>query len=588
MDLDEIPQSSALKEAGDTEQAASAATAPVHSIHDSASDTHSTPQQGQDSCTQMQAESSGGWEDWQSGTYHLFECRFDLSTRENDNGIVKSYTTGEAFNSTVGQSRLQMGIRGDDQKMTNGRENNFFKALKWSPDGTCLLSSSNDNFLRIFALPDATTTTPEDTPLSAGCVIKEGEVVYDMCWYPGMNSADPATCCVLSSSRDHPIHLWDAYSGELRCSYTVTDHCDVNVAPTALCFNLDGSKIYCGSNNMIEIFDTTRPGRDSLKRPTVPTRKSRKGQKGVISCLAFNPDHSDLYAAGSYLKTIGLYDARADELLMLLRDRGSPFSSSTSNATKTTTTITTNNKETETGTRRQKTDMGGVTQLQFSHDGQYLYSASRQDSWIRCWDIRNTAQVLYRLERPGEVTNQRIGFDVSYDGRWLSTGDMNGDISVFDLSCPQDPQVERLKARIRGHDDVVSAAMFHPSGAILATCSGQRKYDLALDSSSSSGSDSSDSSDSEDDGEKMGNGVFKGLSGASKAVVNVVENSVRLWSLPGESVWYVNGQRWGESGMGATDTADPSPLAGSSDVDGTQKDSTPVGAAPVEAQDQGT
>ncbi|KAG0351556.1 Telomerase Cajal body protein 1 [Gamsiella multidivaricata] len=533
MDLDEIPQSSALKEAGDTEQAASAATAPVHSIHDSASDTHSTPQQGQDSCTQMQAESSGGWEDWQSGTYHLFECRFDLSTRENDNGIVKSYTTGEAFNSTVGQSRLQMGIRGDDQKMTNGRENNFFKALKW---------------------PDATTTTPEDTPLSAGCVIKEGEVVYDMCWYPGMNSADPATCCVLSSSRDHPIHLWDAYSGELRCSYTVTDHCDVNVAPTALCFNLDGSKIYCGSNNMIEIFDTTRPGRDSLKRPTVPTRKSRKGQKGVISCLAFNPDHSDLYAAGSYLKTIGLYDARADELLMLLRDRGSPFSSSTSNATKTTTTITTNNKETETGTRRQKTDMGGVTQLQFSHDGQYLYSASRQDSWIRCWDIRNTAQVLYRLERPGEVTNQRIGFDVSYDGRWLSTGDMNGDISVFDLSCPQDPQVERLKARIRGHD----------------------------------GSDSSDSSDSEDDGEKMGNGVFKGLSGASKAVVNVVENSVRLWSLPGESVWYVNGQRWGESGMGATDTADPSPLAGSSDVDGTQKDSTPVGAAPVEAQDQGT
>ncbi|KAI8594441.1 WD40-repeat-containing domain protein, partial [Dissophora ornata] len=228
---------------------------------------------------------------------------------------------------------------------------------------------------------------------------------------------------------------------------------------------------------MIEIFDTTRPGRDSQKRPTVPTRKSRKGQKGVISCLSFNPDHSNLYAAGSYLKTIGLYDARADELIV--------------------------------GGRRG--EMGGVTQVQFSPDGQYLYSASRQDPWIRCWDIRDTAHVLHRLERPGDLTNQRIAFDISYDGRWLSTGDMSGDISVFDLTNPSDDKVDRLAARIHGHGDVVSAATFHPSGTILATCSGQRKYDLDLDSS--------DSSDAEDD-------------------TALVDNSIRLWTLPGEYVWY--------------------------------------------------
>ncbi|KAF9090231.1 Telomerase Cajal body protein 1 [Mortierella sp. AM989] len=486
-------------------------------------------------------------QDWQSQTFQVFECQF---AKETDNhGIVPSFSTKNTFNSTVGEARLAMGIKDDYRKMTNGRENNFFKSVKWSPDGSCLLSSSNDNCLRIFALPDTTTTTPEETQLSTGLLIKEGEVIYDMCWYPAMNSQDPATCCVLSSSRDHPIHLWDAFTGELRCSYTIIDHCEVNLAPNALCFNLDGSKIYCGSNNMIQIFDTTRPGRDSYKRPTVPTRKSRKGQKGVISCLAFNPDHSDLYAAGSYLKTIGLYDSRAEELLLLLRDKGEGHKQR-SNSQKSSSSQT----------------MGGVTQVQFSPDGMHLYSASRQDPLIRCWDIRNTAHVLHRLERPGALTNQRISFDISSDGRWLSTGDMNGDISIFDLADPESQDTDsqkRLTARIHGHDDVISAATFHPSNSILATSSGQRKYELSLDSNES---DSSDSSDSEDDNEIKDTGMKK-VEPPSQSKVSepyalkipdkaAIDNSIRLWSLPGEYVWYVNGQRWTESE--STDITDSS------------------------------
>ncbi|KAF9354696.1 Telomerase Cajal body protein 1 [Mortierella sp. NVP85] len=473
----------------------------------------------------------------------LFECRFGPSSLESGDdssyGIIKSFSTRSSFNTTVGETRhQQLGIWDDSFKMTNGHENNFFKAVKWSPDGTCLLSSSNDHYLRIFALPDATATSPEETALTSGLLIKEGEVIYDMCWYPAMNSQDPGSCCVLSSSRDHPVHLWDAYTGELRCSYTVVDHCEVNRAPTALCFNLDGSKIYCGYNNMVEIFDTTRPGRDSVKRPTVSTRKSRQGQKGVISCLAFNPDRSGLYAAGSYLKTIGLYDARTDALLMVLRDKG---------------------KKSQQQSYRHS-DMGGVTQVQFSPDGKYLYSASRLDPWIRCWDIRDTAKVLYRMERPGALTNQRISFDISYDGKWLTTGDMNGDISFFDLkmSAMSDGDVatatdasDRLKARIRGHEDVVSAAAFHPSGSILASCSGQRKFDLALNSSTDSSSDSDSDSDTNlrDTGPKA---QKTKASDGMDSTLSTIDNSIRLWALPGESVWYVNGQQWD-----ATSMADP-------------------------------
>lgn len=213
-------------------------------------------------------------------------------------------------------------------------------------------------------------------------------------------------------------------------------------------------RIYCGSNNMVEIFDTTRPGKDSTKRPTCPTRRSKKGQKGVISSLAFNPDHSNLYAAGSYLKTIGLYDGRADELLLLLRDKHlnsrkrAKLSSGTSSTEAGAST-------TSQGQDQKRPPMGAVTQVQFTPDGLHLYSASRQDSYIRCWDIRNTVQVLHRLERPGDVTNQRLSFDISSDGKWLSTGDMNGDISIFNLENPVDGEVERLTTRIRGHEGMV-------------------------------------------------------------------------------------------------------------------------------------
>lgn len=68
-------------------------------------------------------------EAWSSQTYQTYECVFDPS--KQDHGIVRSFTTNTTFNTTVGESRLRMGIKDDMVKMTNGRENNYFKATKW-------------------------------------------------------------------------------------------------------------------------------------------------------------------------------------------------------------------------------------------------------------------------------------------------------------------------------------------------------------------------------------------------------------------------------------------------------------------------
>lgn len=66
---------------------------------------------------------------WQAQTYQVYDCTFDPTA--NNYGISPSFSTGTNFNTTVGDSRLNMGIKDDSTKRSNGQENNYFKALKW-------------------------------------------------------------------------------------------------------------------------------------------------------------------------------------------------------------------------------------------------------------------------------------------------------------------------------------------------------------------------------------------------------------------------------------------------------------------------
>lgn len=78
------------------------------------------------------------------------------------------------------------------------REGNFLKGCKWSPDGLCLLTNSNDNTLRLFNLPQHLYSFPiqptDSTDMSAVLKMKEADTIYDYCWYPAMHSSYPDTC----------------------------------------------------------------------------------------------------------------------------------------------------------------------------------------------------------------------------------------------------------------------------------------------------------------------------------------------------------------------------------------------------------
>lgn len=81
--------------------------------------------------------------------------------------------------------------------------------------GTGLTATSTDSATA--AAGSASTDRTQLEGLRPVLTVQEGEMVYDYCWFPGMNSYDPTTCCFLSTTRDHPLHLWDAFTGALRC-----------------------------------------------------------------------------------------------------------------------------------------------------------------------------------------------------------------------------------------------------------------------------------------------------------------------------------------------------------------------------------
>ncbi|KAI8889136.1 WD40 repeat-like protein [Backusella circina FSU 941] len=239
---------------------------------------------------------------------------------------------------------------------------------------------------------------------------------------------------------------------------------------------------------MIEIFDILRPGSsDSTKFATIPKRKSKKGQKGIISCIDFSPDYSGLFAAGSYSKSIGIYDESNNELCLKLTGM----------------------------------DGGGVTQVKFSKDGSLLFSTSRHANTIQCWDIRDTANVLYELPRPGK-TNQRISFDIDATGQFLATGDQYGNALFYDIGAAptDDENRDRLVHSFKAHQDLSSCVAFNPIYPVIASCSGQRKFELPRMDDDSDNESDDDESDDEDDDEI------------------IIDNTLKAWRVPGQYQWF--------------------------------------------------
>ncbi|KAK4746412.1 hypothetical protein SAY87_012724 [Trapa incisa] len=323
--------------------------------------------------------------------------------------------------------------------------NNFFKGLKWSPDGSCFLTSSEDKTLRVFTLPDhgsdvssVCASDADEDSFVANPVVMEGEAVYDFCWYPCMSATDPISCVFATTTRDHPIHVWDSTTGQLRCTYRAYDAVDEITAAFSIAFNPAGTKIFAGYNKSVRVFDVHRPGRDFKQFSTVQGNK--EGQTGIISAIAFCPAQTGLLAMGSYSQTTAICREDNMELLYVLHGQ-----------------------------------QGGVTHVMFSKDGNYLYTGGRKDPYILCWDIRRAADVVYKLYRSTEDTNQRILFDIEPFGRHLGTGGQDGLVHIYDLQSGQ------WISGFQAASDTVNAFSYHPYLPLAASSSGHRRFEVPDD-----------------------------------------------------------------------------------------------------------
>ncbi|KJE93918.1 WD repeat-containing protein 79 [Capsaspora owczarzaki ATCC 30864] len=429
----------------------------------------------------------------------------------------------------------------------------YFQGCKWAPDGSCLLVGASDHTLRLFALPyyaiadqqapepdtdqpksehaqtlsnstasnnhNASSSNHEQLGMTSKDSLEElvptagewlpflqttrGESIYDFAWYPQMNSSvDPATACFATTARAHPVHLVDAYTGETRCSYRSYDDKDEIASPFSLGFSQDGTRLMCGHQDLIDIFDTLRPGREctSLRlrargkrlrralrqernnadQTATPVRRPAANnnahhpveQGGIISCFATPSDNAPYFAAGSYDGTVGLYSSASDNPVIDLLAGPS----------------------------------GGITQLAITPDNRYLIAGGRKSPDMVAWDLRNMAFPLCRFARSCS-SYQRLAFDlegaVSGSTGWMVAGSDRGIASAYWLPSflsiasmvssdwlnptadtpsvsPDKPPSTMLfkadeKASFQAHSQSpINGISIHPYFPIIATCSGER------------------------------------------------------------------------------------------------------------------
>ncbi|KAJ9317917.1 hypothetical protein DTO271D3_2015 [Paecilomyces variotii] len=340
---------------------------------------------------------------------------------------------------------------------------NYFKSADWSPDGTTIITNSADNNARTYILPpDLLEERESPHELSAYSTLPSAEPIYATAIYPYYSLQDPSTTLFLSSVRDHPIRLTSALAPTTVATYSlINPTTEAFITPHSILYppTLGGTHFLTGSDSLICLFDVSRPGTDGpvSMMPTIPSKRKQIvgggiGMKGIVSALAINPSGDGILAAGTFTRQLALYSSNGSGELI------GTFSVARTEAD-----------------RHIKGK--GITQLLWSPCGRYLYVVERKSHGILMYDIRVTGQLLGWLQGRKAFTNQRLKADVVAAGpegsHEIWAGGTDGFMRTWrnpsDTIGAKDPDWEW-----KVHEDSVSTTILHPSGSIVATCSGQK------------------------------------------------------------------------------------------------------------------
>jgi len=396
-------------------------------------------------------------------------------------------------------------------------KDNFLKGCQFSPDGLCVLThSAADGQLRLYNTPsppqDESSKDLQMKDWKTALSIDGGDSVRSYAWYPTMNSSNPATCCFLATAREQPIHLYDAYSGAVRATYSPYNRLDEMEAPNVVSFSGDGQQIVAGgfrTDRTLHIFDTALPGRTSKTILHLgKTRRSNDGQKGLVSAVSFGgggEGSSPIVAVGTYAPgSIYIYDLRSGQqptgtilngLCVVGHGVGNSrkkrrFAETTVGKDNASDGINVENKDDGNWFSNAKAKwfrtkaQGGVTQLEYSPSDSYiLYSSSRRSNCIISWDLRMLSGNTDHQSNPvrglssyatNNDTNQRIEFDIESKGKMLYVGSTDSRIMIYDLASAE--HTGTLDCLDLGVVNGVTHAYQSNGASYLAVATGSRQF----------------------------------------------------------------------------------------------------------------
>ncbi len=127
-------------------------------------------------------------------------------------------------------------------------ESNFCTSLRLSPDGSSGLVTLEEGDIYLSTMNTSTINMNETE--NQIMTLPKGERVYDTAFYPFYGAVEGSRCFAVST-RDHPVHLWDA-NGSLRYTYRAINRLDELEPVHCLAFNPSGTHLFGGANRVIQ------------------------------------------------------------------------------------------------------------------------------------------------------------------------------------------------------------------------------------------------------------------------------------------------------------------------------------------------
>ncbi|CCK70789.1 Swt21p KNAG_0F01210 [Huiozyma naganishii CBS 8797] len=275
--------------------------------------------------------------------------------------------------------------------------------LKWSNDGTSIVSVSNDSGVRQYLVPEATSDcTPELVPFTR--VFKNRSIVSS-CISPRYSLYNENTSgnFVLLGSRDIPIQLYGLSAGseeQVNFSYSTLDQLNENYnVPYSLHIfpRAADDRFYMGSTrNRVSVYDMNRD------KPLLELQSTRRqcgksaSHKSIVSC--FNDTKvNNMVVFGNYHNELHGLDERCCELTQLAKSHGG----------------------------------NGIYQVLTSENGHYCYVLKRHSSEISVLDVRQSFQRVNSLKLPETTRNQKL-YATNCPDKGILMGTPRGTICCWD------------------------------------------------------------------------------------------------------------------------------------------------------------